>query len=147
MTEQSWSPRWCDYFEIDPSWLPRVVSGDTTFGTLRSAAATHLGVPAGIPVKLGTADTSCAMLAAGMQPGDLLHSMGTTQVLAAVLEARVRRHQEAVANLGVGSDFKRIFLAGGGAHIAQKLIPEYQRADVRVLDEGSLLGVGRLFQA
>jgi sugar (pentulose or hexulose) kinase len=248
MTDRSWSPRWCDYFEIDPEWLPRVVTGDTTLGTLRSAAATELGVPAGIPVKLGTADTSCAMLAAGMKPGDLLHSVGTTQVLAAfapaphpdakhltrlfgvghayvhvthnpvggvaldwihqlcfreqspdeffdktipaarqrktrvsldppflggdrleieacrasfrdlelttdrmdllaaVLEAMVRRHREALANLGVGSEFKRIFLAGGGAHIARKLIPEYQTADVRLLEEGALFGVARLFQ-
>jgi xylulokinase len=83
MTERKWSPRWCEYFEIDPVWLPPVVSGDTTIGTARSAAAAELGVPAGIPVKLGTADTSCAMLAAGAGPGDLLHSVGTTHVLAA----------------------------------------------------------------
>src|SRR5439155_23929484 len=69
MTDRKWSRRWCEYFEIDPAWLPPVLSGDATLGTLRSAAATELGVPAGIPVKLGTADTSCAMLAAGMQPG------------------------------------------------------------------------------
>ena len=58
----------------------------------------------------------------------------------------MRRHREALANLGAGTQFKRIVLTGGGAHLAQKLIPEYQTADVRMLEEGSLLGVRRLFQ-
>ena len=82
-TDRTWSPRWCEYFEIDPAWLPPVRDGRDTIGTLRSAAAADLGVPAGIPVKLGAADTSCAMLAVGMKPGDLLHVVGTTQLLAA----------------------------------------------------------------
>jgi xylulokinase len=83
MTDQTWSPRWCDYFQIDPGWLPPVRSGTSTLGVLRSAIAAELGVPAAIPVKPGTADTSIAMLAAGMTDRDLLHEVGTTQVLAA----------------------------------------------------------------
>src|SRR5438034_5318615 len=71
MTTQAWSPRWCDYFEVDSAWLPPVVNGDATAGTLRSAVAAELGVPAGLPVKIGIADTSSGMLAAGMGPGDL----------------------------------------------------------------------------
>jgi xylulokinase len=248
VTDQSWSPRWLDYFEVDADWLPPVHDGRTTLGTLRAAAAAELGVPAGLPVKLGTADTSSAMLAAGMAAGDLLHEVGTTQVLsvltdvprpssrrltrrlgvgagfvhvthnpvggvalewlhhlcfreqteaeffertvaaardrktrvthdppflggdrleieahraafrdlelradrmdllAAVLDALVRRHREALAALGAGERFGRIFLTGGGAETIRKLLPEYQAADVHMLDEGSLRGVARLFQ-
>ena len=247
MTDQQWSPRWCDYFEVDKSWLPPVISGAVTLGTLRADRATELGVPAGIPCKLGTADTTSAMLAAGMEPGDLLHELGTTQVLAALtdkpvpsprhltrllgvgqryvhvthnpvggvaldwlhelcfrdqtkadyyantipramehatrvtldppflggdrleieahrasfrdlelttdrldllaalLGAMVSRHREAMAALGQGNTFRRIFLSGGGADLLRRLLPDYQAADVNEIDEASLRGVAKLF--
>ncbi len=247
LTDQNWSPRWCEYFEVDPAWLPPILDGADTAGNLRSAVAAELGVPAGVPVKIGTADTSCAMLAAEMVPGDLLHVVGTTQVLsafvdkpvpsprrltrcfgvgsrflqvthnpvggaaldwihqlcfreqskeeffgntireargsagrvaldppflggdrleieahraafrdlelttdrldllAALLDAMVRRHYEALANLGQGTNFRRIFLTGGGADTLRQLIPEYQACPIHELNEGSLRGVARLF--
>lgn len=106
MTDQAWSSRWCSYFQVDPSWLPPVVCGSTTLGELRSAAAVELGVTtAGLPVKLGTADTSSAMLAAGVQPGDLLHVVGTTQVLAALTDRPHPSPQRLTRQLGVGEAF------------------------------------------
>ncbi len=249
LTDRSWSSRWCDYFEVDRAWLPPVLCGSTTLGSLRAAAAAELGVPAGLPVKLGTADTSTAMLAADMHQGDLLHVVGATQVLAvftsapqpapqrltrllgvgdrfihvthnpvggvafdwirnlcfadqseqeffertvpqalgrqtrvtldppflggdrleieakraafrdlelttdrldllaAVLEAMVRCHRQALAALGQGDRFQRIFLTGGGGDLVRRLLPEYQQANVHMLEEGSLRGVARLFQS
>jgi xylulokinase len=248
LTDQKWSSRWCDYFEVDPAWLPPIMDGAATVGNLRSTVAVEVGVPAGVPVKLGTADTSCAMLAAEMAAGELLHVVGTTQVLAAfadkpapsprrltrlfgvgarflqvthnpvggaaldwihqlcfreqpkevffgktiaqarehrprvtldppflggdrleieahraafrdlelttdrldllaaLLDAMVRRHYEALANLGQGLSFRRIFLTGGGADTIRQLIPEYQKSSIHELEEGSLRGVARLFQ-
>lgn len=248
LTGQAWSPRWCEYFEVDREWLPPVICGSTTLGSLRAAVAAELGVPAGIPVKLGTADTSCAMLAAGMTLGDLLHVVGTTQVLAALtsdpqpspsrltrqlgvgdefihvahnpvggvalewirslcfrdqpeqefyehtiweaqrrqtrvtldppflggdrleieahraafrdltlasdrldllaalLEAMVRKHREALAALALTEQPRRIFLTGGGAAVVRKLIPEYASATIELQEEGSLRGVARLFR-
>lgn len=102
LTDQRWSERWCQFFEVDPAWLPPVVCGSTTVGTLRSAAAAELGVPAGLPVKLGTADTSSAMLAAGMGKGDLLHTVGTTQVLAAIVDHPRPDPRRLTRLLGVG---------------------------------------------
>jgi sugar (pentulose or hexulose) kinase len=248
LTDQAWSERWCRYFEVEPDWLPPVVDGDTTIGTLRSAAAAQLGVPGGLTVKHGLADTSSAMLAAGLEPGDLLHVVGTTQILAAftpqphpdprritrrfglgetfmhvthnpvggaaldwlyhlcfrdqgedhffaytipqalhhsttvtldpaylggdrleieahraafrdltlatdrldllaaVLTAMRRHHREALAALGLGDRFKRVFLTGGGAEVVHELLPEYAGARVHFLKEGSLRGVARLFR-
>jgi sugar (pentulose or hexulose) kinase len=105
LTTQAWSARWCEYFEVEPSWLPPVVSGDTTIGTLRSEAAVELGVTGGLPVKLGTADTSCAMLGAGMGPGDLLHSVGTTEVLAAFTDRPRPDPRRLTRQFGVGNAF------------------------------------------
>jgi sugar (pentulose or hexulose) kinase len=102
MTDRQWSERWCRYFGVSREWLPPVVCGSTTLGPLRPAVAEELGLPAGIPVKLGTADTSSAMLAAGMAPGDLLHVVGTTQVLAAFADNPVPRSDRLTRQLGVG---------------------------------------------
>lgn len=108
MTDRQWSQRWCDYFEVDRDWLPPVLDGSATVGTLRSGPAAELGVTAGIPLKLGTADTSCAMLAAAMKPGDLLHSVGTTQVLA-VLTDRPRPSPRKLTRLfGVGTGYVQV---------------------------------------
>jgi sugar (pentulose or hexulose) kinase len=247
MTDQQWSDRWCEYFEVERQWLPKVVDGRATVGAMRPRVAAELGVSAGIPVKLGTADTSSAMLAARMEPGDLLHNVGTTQVLAAIVEkpkpdarrltrllgvgnrfvhvthnpvggaafdwlrelcfrdqepseffertvpaamnretrisldppylggdrleieahrasfrdltlttdrmdllaallSAVRlRHREAVAALGLGEKFRRVFLTGGAADIVRRLIPEYSGDVVHPLDDGSLRGVAQLF--
>lgn len=105
MTDQAWSPHWCRHFEVDPAWLPPVRCGADTIGHLRSAAATELGTPAGVPVKLGTADTSLAMLAADMRVGDLLHVVGTTQVLAIQVDRPVPNVNRLTRRLGVGAGF------------------------------------------
>jgi len=105
MTDQTWSPRWCRYFEVDPAWLPPVLCGTSTIGHVRSAVAAELGTPAGIPVKLGTADTSLAMLAAGMGAGDLLHVVGTTQVLAVLVDRPVAHVDRLTRRHGVGAAF------------------------------------------
>jgi sugar (pentulose or hexulose) kinase len=105
LTDQTWSRRWCEYFELDGACLPPVVCGSTTLGTVRAAAAAELGVPAGLPVKLGTDDVSSAVLAAGMGPGDLLHLDGATQTLAALTDHPQPAPQRLTRRLGVGRQF------------------------------------------
>jgi xylulokinase len=105
MKTRTWSQRWCDYFGVHRDWLPPVRSGDEALGGLRAEMATALGVQAGIPVKLGTADTSCAMLAAAMGPADLLHVVGTTQVLAVQTDHPVPTLNRITRQLGVGDGF------------------------------------------
>src|SRR6202030_2701843 len=46
-----------------------------------------------------------AMLAAGMKPGDLLHVVGTTQVLAAFADSPSPHPRRLVRPLGVGDSF------------------------------------------
>lgn len=105
LTDQDWSAEWCDYFQVERAWLPPVVCGSNTLGPLRSEAAADLGVPAGLPVKLGTADTSSAMLYAGMGPGDVLHVVGTTQVLACLTDRPIPSPERLTRQLGVGTAF------------------------------------------
>lgn len=104
-TDQQWSPRWCERFRVNPDWLPAVRDGTTTLGELRSEVAAEWGVKAGLPVKLGTADTSSAMLGARLGPNDLLHSVGTTQVLAVFTETPQPDPRRLTRLFGVGKRF------------------------------------------
>jgi sugar (pentulose or hexulose) kinase len=70
--------------------------------------AAELNVPAGLPVKLGTADVSSALLAAGIGPKDLLHIVGTTQVLAALTERPTPDPRRLTRLLGVGKKFVQV---------------------------------------
>jgi hypothetical protein len=63
-----------------------------------------------------------------------------------VLAALRRHHREALAALGLGERFNRVFLTGGGAEVVHQLLPEYAGASVHTLEEGSLRGVARLFR-
>ena len=108
MGPRGWSARWCRYFGIQPEWLPEARSGDSTLGGLRAEVAEQLGLPSGIPVKVGTADTSSAMLAARLEVGELLHVVGTTQVLA-VRTLQPRPAADHLTRLlGVGDGFVHI---------------------------------------
>jgi xylulokinase len=162
LTDHRWSPRWCDYFEVDPAWLPPIISGDTTLGTLRPAVAPELGVPAGLPVKLGTADTSSAMLAAGMKAGDLLHVVGTTQVLAVLTGHPQPNPQRLTRPLGVGEAFIHVTHnpVGGAAldwiralcfadiredhEFYERVVPEALGRSPRVILDPPFLGGDRL---
>ncbi len=105
ITNQQWSERWCDVFGVNPATLSRVVSGDETIGTLKNEIAQSWGLPLGLPVKIGTADTSSAMLSAKMGPRDLLHSVGTTQVLARIVDKPIPDARRLTRLYGVGSQF------------------------------------------
>jgi xylulokinase len=65
-----------------PAVLPSV-----TLRPLAAVAATHLGLPAGLPICLGAADSVLGMLALGVDaPGDVACITGTSSVIAGVSE-------------------------------------------------------------
>ena len=105
LTDQAWSPRWLEYFEIESAWLPEVRSAKDTVGTVRSEVAAELGVPPGISVKVGFADIASIMLALDMKPGDLLHVEGNTQLLAMMVDAPRPGPRRFTRQLGVGDKF------------------------------------------
>jgi xylulokinase len=102
MSDRNWSPRWLELFNLDPAWVPAVVDGGTTIGTLRPAIAGEMGLPPGLPVKLGVPDLSSALLGAQMKPGELLHIAGPTQVLASIVDKPIADARRITRLLGVG---------------------------------------------
>ena len=105
-----WSEAACRAFGVDPAWLPPVAGSDAVAGEVSGPGAEWSGVPAGVPVAVGGADTPCALLGAGLAPGELQVSTGTGGQLARLTRrgpvpvARpVTHHYRSVADAGGSS--------------------------------------------
>jgi xylulokinase len=101
-SNSDWSPRWCEYFEIDPVWLPPVIDGAATVGTIRSAVAHELGIPAGLPLKLGTDAISLMLHAVDFKPGSLFHDLSDPQRLVIRVETPRADGRRLVSRFGLG---------------------------------------------
>ena len=67
---------------INPDILPDIKPSFNKVGVLQEKIAKKIGLPAGIPVSIGSADTAAASFALGLkQHGDVFESMGTSGVL------------------------------------------------------------------
>jgi xylulokinase len=64
--QRNWSADLLSVLEIERALLPPVQASSTIAGQLTEAAANKLGLPAGIPVVTGGADTACSALGAGI---------------------------------------------------------------------------------
>jgi xylulokinase len=71
-TRRDWSDDLLELLEIRRDQLPPVQPSATVNGYLHEEAARSLGLPAGIPVATGAADTACSMLGAGVVESDQL---------------------------------------------------------------------------
>lgn len=69
---RNWSDEMLAALGIDRAQLPPMRLAAVSSGTLQPAAAHALGLPAGIPVATGAADTACSMLGAGVVSSDQL---------------------------------------------------------------------------
>jgi xylulokinase len=74
---ERWVPEYLAAAGIPAEWLPPVHRPGSIAGALTSAAAAELGLRAGTPVLVGSADHIAAALAAGLTgPGDVLLKIG-----------------------------------------------------------------------
>jgi xylulokinase len=73
-----WSPELMTAVGVEPDRLPEMQEATTVAGGLRPAAALELGLPAGIPVVVGAADTPAGLLGAGLiRPDAFLLTIST----------------------------------------------------------------------
>jgi xylulokinase len=78
-------PALLDAFEIAAEELPRIDDSAATAGVLSAAGAHLTGLPAGIPVAVGTGDDFSSPLGAGViKPGEVACVLGTAEVVGAV---------------------------------------------------------------
>ncbi|ANE45013.1 xylulose kinase [Deinococcus puniceus] len=72
-----WSEEVLEVLGISPAVLPPVLAPDAVAGRLLPAAASELGLPAGIPIVTGAADTAAALYGSGLLPGEAQLTVGT----------------------------------------------------------------------
>jgi xylulokinase len=88
-------------------WLPRlpvVHRADSTAGDLMAPCAAELGLPAGIPVAVGTGDNMAGALGIGMTDDDLAVSVGTSGTVYALHDRSTHDPTGAVAGFADGTD-------------------------------------------
>jgi len=86
----AWSRELLDAFAIDPRELPTIRPAHAIAGTLSADGAALLGVPAGVPVAVGTGDDFATPLGAGVaRPGPLVCALGTAEVVGALADVPV----------------------------------------------------------
>jgi xylulokinase len=83
----TWSEELLAAFELDASMLPTLQPATTIAGTLTAIGAQLTGLPAGIPVAVGTGDDFATPLGAGIvSPGSIVCAIGTAEVVGALAD-------------------------------------------------------------
>lgn len=85
LAAQDFSPSLCGAFHIDRGLLPALADMAERAGPLSAAGAALTGLPAGLPVAVGTGDDFTNAIGAGvLRPGTLLCQIGTAEVVGAL---------------------------------------------------------------
>jgi sugar (pentulose or hexulose) kinase len=96
ITERRWDPALCAVWDLDPSLLPEIRPARAVAGPLHAAGAKRLGLPPGVPVTVGAADSVTGALAmGGLEPGVVCVAMGSSTIVmdaseTPVLDAKAR---------------------------------------------------------
>lgn len=89
LDQADWSDRLITIAGLDGSKLPRTAAAGTVIGQLSTSEAHRIGVPAGIPIVLGSHDQPSASLGSGaVTSGTAMYGMGTFHCIAPVFTGR-----------------------------------------------------------
>jgi xylulokinase len=106
-----WSAELCGAIGLKPQWLPEVAFADQIVGQLSETVARRVGLKSGIPIIGGLVDTSAAVAATAMEPGQLVHNSGSTDVLALCTAAPHPADDVLTRPVGVGAKMAKRWLA------------------------------------
>jgi sugar (pentulose or hexulose) kinase len=106
-----WVDELCHLIGVRASQLPRILFADQIAGKVTRSAADQLGLPEGCPVLTSLVDTSAAMLATDCRAGTLVHSAGSTDVLALCLDKPAPAEDILTRPLGTGASLPKRWLA------------------------------------
>ncbi len=81
MKARTWSAKMLALAELDESFFPEWVEPGEVIGAVHGQAAEQTGLPMGTPVVATGHDTQFAPYGSGMQPGEVLLSSGTWEIL------------------------------------------------------------------
>jgi xylulokinase len=146
-TLDGWEPGLVEAVHGKVGQLPDVYEANRVAGRLQKDAARELGLPAGVPMLAGCLDGSAVMLAAIVAaradadtddaPGLLVNSVGSTDVLAMLIDAPKPMPRLLTRALGVGRRWVAVAtLASVGTTLAwaqRTLFPDLASADFHAL--------------
>lgn len=106
VVSDNWAEEVLEALRLRRDWLPNIVPSHAIAGYLTPEASEHLGLPAGLPVVAGAADTAAAALGNGLlEPGLVQLTIGTAAQLITprsepIIDPQGRTHlyRAAVAN-------------------------------------------------
>ena len=82
-----WDEKLVSIANIEKSKLPDIIAPYEEVGTLKDDIAQYLGLPQGLPIAVGSADTAASSLALGLKKhGDAFENIGTSEVLTFCLD-------------------------------------------------------------
>ncbi|MDR2896049.1 MAG: hypothetical protein LBV30_05305 [Propionibacteriaceae bacterium] len=89
-TQGTWSAELLDAFGLDPAWFGEIYDPGRLLGTLRPSEADRLGVPAGIPVAIGTNDMAAAQMGArNDRAGQIMNTAGSSDMVSILTDRPV----------------------------------------------------------
>ncbi|HEY9607301.1 MAG TPA: xylulokinase [Allocoleopsis sp.] len=78
VVSDNWAEEVLEGLNLRRDWLPKIVPSHAIAGYLTTETSEHLGLPAGLPVVAGAADTAAAALGTGLlEPGLVQLTIGT----------------------------------------------------------------------
>ena len=149
LAARAWSPELLAAFDLDPATLPAVADAFAIAGLLHARGAALTGLPAGIPVAVGTGDDFATPLGAGVAgPGYAICAIGTAEVVGALaatpvfdhaLEPMVETHAYPTGAFFVENPG---WLSGGAVRWATRLLGLTSDAELDQLAATAPLGAG-----
>ncbi len=114
-----WSEELCEAVGAREALLPQVTPANSVAGNVTAAAARRFGLMAGTPMLAGIVDTSSAMLLTGARPGQLMNTMGSTDVLGLCTQRALVHEKLLLRALGIGKRWMLVStIAAAGSSIA-----------------------------
>ena len=147
LAARDWSDALCAAFEVDREILPAIARADEIAGELSAAGAALSGLPAGLPVAVGTGDDFATPIGAGViAPGQMACVIGTAEVVGAVSDALVLDRRGLLETHGFAGDRYFVenpgWLSGGALRWAGELLGGITDAELDALAADSEPGAG-----
>jgi xylulokinase len=106
LAARDWDAELLDRFGVEAGELPAIAEATAVAGALTAVGSALTGLPAGIPVAVGTGDDFATPLGAGItRPGSLACVLGTAEVVGAVSRELVLDHRGLLETHGYASGY------------------------------------------
>lgn len=113
--QTGWSREIIGGLGLDASWFPPILVPGTEHGALLPAPAAAMGLPAGVPVTVGTNDMAAAQVGAGnREPGDVLNTAGSSDMVSILTDRPVPRAGHYLRNAAVPGLWQIYATTSGG---------------------------------